>query len=194
MKSKAGTKKIYLVNRDFQLRYSRAAVFVGILSTAMTAILILYPLFVFKILVIPQFVPVPFLMAMGFAALLNMAFIAGAGILLTHRIAGPMYSMVRQMRRISAGIFRSPIALRKNDDLRFLVRNFNDLVDGLVAMGEDDFKKMGDIEKAAQALPSSPEAQALLSAVSLMRTELKRRLDNYPPDFIPAENEREVRR
>jgi hypothetical protein len=151
-------------------------------------------LFVFKILVIPQFVPMPFLLAMGLAALLNMAFIAGAGILLTHRIAGPMYSMVRQMRRVSAGILRSPIVLRKNDDLRFLVRNFNDLINGLVSMGEGDLKKLEAIERASKSLPESSEAKALIDAIALFKEELKRRLDVYPPDYIPTDNEREVRK
>ena len=192
--NKNDNKKIYLVNRDFQLRYSRAAVFVGILSTVMTAVLILYPLFVFKILVIPKFVPLPFLIAMGMAAVLNMAFIAGAGILLTHRIAGPMYSMVRQMRRVASGIYKSPVALRKNDDLRFLVRNFNDLIGSLIGMGEEDLKRTERIEAASSALPESKEKSELLSAIQEMKAEMKRRLDDYPHDFIPAENDREGRK
>ena len=193
MKSKGSNKKIYLVNRDFQLRHSRAAVFVGVLSTILTAVLILYPLFIFKILVIPQFVPLPFMLAMGFAALVNMGFIAGAGILLTHRIAGPMYSMVRQMRRVSAGILRSPVALRKNDDLRFLVRNYNDLINGLVTMGESDLKKIEAIEGIARKFSGSPGFSDLDTAVTELKNELKRRLHNYPNDYIPADNEREVR-
>lgn len=195
MKPSASHKRIFLVNRDFQLRYAKAAVIVGILSTFMTAVLILYPLYVFKILVIPRFLPAPFLIAMAFAAVLNMTFIAAAGVVMTHRIAGPMYSMVRQMRRLSAGIFRSPISLRKNDDLRFLVRNYNDLVDGLVRLTESDVRQIQEIEVAIEHLVNSgaaakdaePKLIEVRQKVADLRLALGRRLDSYPPDFIPAE-------
>ena len=48
-------QRIYLINRDFQLRYTGAAVAVGILSTVFTSFIVLFPLYQFEILKIAQF-------------------------------------------------------------------------------------------------------------------------------------------
>jgi len=140
----APRKKIFLVNRDFQLRYTKIAVIVGLLTTILTSFLILYPMFQFKIIRGISFVPPAFVLAMVVAAVLNFTIIAGLGILITHKLAGPMFSMVRQMRLIKAGRFDAKLIVRKGDDLRYLVRNFNDLVDELVAMTKKDKKVVED--------------------------------------------------
>ena len=106
-------KRLYLVNRDFQLRYSGAAVIVGILSTALTVILILYPLYQFEILRIPRFLPTPILLIMAVAALINVSLVGVLGIFITHRIAGPMYSLVREFRKIEEGTWKVEMRLRR---------------------------------------------------------------------------------
>ncbi len=65
------SKRIYLINRDFQLRYAYAAVFVGLMSTIVTTTVLLYPLYKFEIVRIPQFLPLPIMSAMVAAALIN---------------------------------------------------------------------------------------------------------------------------
>src|SRR4051812_38187621 len=95
-------KRLYLINRDFQLRYTRLAVVVGLVSTALTLFLILFPLFWFRIVRYPNFVPVPFMWAIGVAAVLNVLIVAFLGIVITHRIAGPMFSLVRHIHLLQS--------------------------------------------------------------------------------------------
>ncbi|MCX6129316.1 MAG: hypothetical protein NTX25_09680, partial [Proteobacteria bacterium] len=57
-------QRLILINRDFQFRYTGAAVLVGLLSTTLTCSVILYPLYQFEILRIPRFLPWPILIVM----------------------------------------------------------------------------------------------------------------------------------
>ena len=124
-------KRIYLINRDFQFRYTGAAALVGMLSTALSVLVLLFPLYQFEILKIPVFLPIPILGCMVAAVLTNIFFVAGMGIIVTHRIAGPMYSMVRHFRRIEEGLWHTPMRLRDGDEMKYLMRNFNGMLDGL---------------------------------------------------------------
>ena len=106
-------KSMVLINRDFQFRYAGAAVGVGVLSTVISAVLILYPLYTFEILRIPKFLPLPILISMVVAALLNITLIGLIGVYVTHSIAGPMYSVVREFRRVESGDWTSTMRQRK---------------------------------------------------------------------------------
>lgn len=139
------TKRIYLVNRDFQLRYTKIAVAVGLCSTILTVALILMPLFQLNILRFPNFVPYPFIVAMVAASLINFFIIAAMGILITHRIAGPMFSLVRHIRMMQLGKKFVPLKVRDSDDLKYLVRNFNELLEHLSNQSRRDCAAVDDI-------------------------------------------------
>lgn len=135
-------KKIVLINRDFQLRFTIIAVFLGIISTIFTAVTILYPLYAFEILRIPRFLPPPVLFSMILAMLLNISAIAFFGIFITHRIAGPMFSLVRRLRFGEEGQYRGHVFLRQGDELNYLARNMNAFFDSLVQRTEEDRAKI----------------------------------------------------
>lgn len=175
-------KKIYLVNRDFQLRYAYAAVVVGFLSTIVSVVALLYPLYQFEILRIPRFLPVPILAGMVLMVLINIGIVATLGLFITHRIAGPMYSLVRSFRRIEMGLWAGHMRLRQGDDLRYVVRNFNQMVDGLVQTGRNDVQKLdeliADIEKS-QLQDAGQKAREL-------REMMAARLLEVPMEGLPA--------
>jgi hypothetical protein len=131
-------KKIVLINRDFQFRYTRASVAVGIVSTCLTTLVILYPLYVFKILVVPQFLPWPILAAMIAAAFINIGMLIVFGVVLSHRVAGPLFNLLRQLRRIGLGQFKTEMRVRDGDDLVFVARNVNELSQSLVRLTQQD--------------------------------------------------------
>lgn len=170
MKTEIPTKRIYLVNRDFQFRYTRMGVLAGVVSTAITTLVILYPLFVFKILVIPQFLPMPILLGMLTAAIFNIGIIVLFGILITHRIAGPMFSIVRHLRRIANGQWKTNMRSRPGDELQLIVRNMNELSDALVVVAAKDLEL---VEKASAGSPSG-EAGAALNE---LRERIKSRME-----------------
>lgn len=166
------SKRVFLINRDFQLRYARSAVLVGFFSTILTVVLILFPLFQFQILRFPNFVPFPFVVGMIIAASVNFAMVAWFGILMTHRVAGPMFSLTRQFRIVQNGSYVAEFKVRENDELKFVIRNFNEMIAALHDVTRSDIAKM---DKIVAALSESPATPALADAESL-RADLKARL------------------
>ena len=163
-------KKIILVNRDFQLRYAYAAILVGFASTLLTAFVILVPLYYLGILRFDMPLPTPIIASMVFASIVNIAVIGVFGVYLTHRVAGPMYSLVREMRRVGLGGWGQVLKTRETDDIQFLVRNFNEMTEGLVNMTREDIVLL---DQCAE-LPDDKKSEALSS----LRQRFEARLVN----------------
>lgn len=138
-------KRILLVNRDFQLRYTKAAILVATVSTAATLFLILFPLYYLDVIRFPNFLPTLFLSGIALASVSNFAVIGLFAIHLTHRIAGPMFSLVRQMRLIQSGTWAAQLRVRSGDDIKYLVRNFNEMVDYLLSTSQRDLDQVDSI-------------------------------------------------
>ena len=170
--------RLILINRDFQFRYTGAAVLVGCLSTVLTTLLILYPLYQFEILRIPRFLPVPILCVMGFAGVLNIALVGFMGILLTHRVAGPMYSLVRQFRRVEEGRWYGQMKIRDGDDLRYVVRNFNAMLESINKQASHDFEKLRVIREAlvSDKLGDSEKLSEALHEIKILDERMRSRL------------------
>jgi methyl-accepting chemotaxis protein len=171
------TKRIFLVNRDFQLRYTRAAIGVGILSTTLTAVVILYPLYTFEILRIANFLPLPILLTMVFACLINVGFLGAMGIIVTHKIAGPMYSLVRHIRLVGMGHLTEPMRLRDTDELKFVVRNFNEMVDDLRGVTLTDIKNMDDLIAKIALIKSDEDRRAATQIAEQLRQRMQARVE-----------------
>ncbi len=138
-------KRIYLVNRDFQLRYTGAAMVVGAFSSILTIVVILFPLYQFEILRIPRFLPTPILASMLLAVLVNVIFVGMITVMVTHRIAGPMYGLLRYIRRIQTGKYQAYAKTRDGDELGFIFRNFNDMVSSLIRSARKDIHFLKEI-------------------------------------------------
>ncbi|MFK7873155.1 MAG: hypothetical protein AB8C84_08285 [Oligoflexales bacterium] len=145
-----GAKSLILVDRDFQMRYTRAAIAAGVASTVLTAVLILYPLYKFEILRIPMFLPWPVLAGMSLAVLVNIGVLAMTAVYISHRVAGPMYSLVRELRRLSFENFTGRMKVRDGDELQYVIRNFNETVISLQQMTQADL----DLLVSALELPA----------------------------------------
>jgi len=188
-------QRLILINRDFQLRYTGAAVLVGLLSTALTTSVILFPLFQFEILRIPRFLPMPVLGVMGMAAILNILLVGFMGILITHRLAGPMYSLVRQFRRVEEGRWYGQMKIRDGDDMRYVVRNFNAMLDAINKQTHMDFDKLRHVREllvSDKGSESERIANALLELKSIDE-KMRERLHAESEHDIEAETEHPTR-
>jgi methyl-accepting chemotaxis protein len=172
--SGAPRKRIYLINRDFQLRYTRSAVLVGLLTTVLTILLIIMPLFQLRIVRFPGFLPAPFLIGIAVAALCNFLIIAWLGIFMTHRIAGPMFSLVRHMRQVQAGSLFNDLRQRETDDLRYLVRNYNELIEYLIATARADLERLRTIREKVAAGAGAEAGRLLDEEIVRLETRLKK--------------------
>lgn len=169
-------KRIYLVNRDFQFRYTGAAVLVGLTSTLLTVITILYPLYQFEILRIPKFLPLPILGTMLAAALVNILLVGLMGVIITHKIAGPMYSMVRQFRRVENGQWYGRMHLRPDDEMKYLVRNFNEMLGGIQNLGQSDLDLINQVVSEFDKMGVQGESPARIKLLE-MQARLKGRIE-----------------
>ena len=165
-------KTIYLVNRDFQFRYAYAAVVAGLLTTALSVAIVLTPLYIFGILRIPKFLPTPILMAMGFAVIINILVVGFMAILMTHKIAGPIYSLIRAMRHVELGRWANgSLKVRKGDDLRYVVRNFNSMVESLVVTGKEDLEVVKNAINASSLEQVQKDLQQLKERLEYRTSE-----------------------
>jgi len=154
-------KRILLVNRDFQLRYAGAGLMAGLASTLITAVLIIYPLFAFKIVTISFFLPWPILMAITAAILLNSVIQVMFGILLTHRIAGPIFNLVRQLRLIAHGRWNIKMRQRNLDELGIVVRHLNAMSEELTKAVRQDIGSVEKIQSLLAGLEANPNQLVL---------------------------------
>lgn len=157
-------KKLYLINRHFQFRFMWLAVTVGLFSTVLTTIIILYPLFMFRILRIPEFLPLPILGVMALAALVNIALISYLTITVTHRVVGPLYNLVRNMRRFESPHWSGHIRVREKDELQYVMRTFNSMIDCIIAALNKD------LDALQKSNSSAPEIKTLTASLQ-KRTE-----------------------
>lgn len=173
-------KRILLVNRDLQFRYAKVGLLIGVVSTMLCSLVIFFPLYQFEILRIPRFLPMPILSAMVLAVVLNLALVMFYGLIITHRIAGPMFALSREFADVSQGIFGRTLSSRKNDDLRYLVRCFNDMSASLRNLTHDDVERLTLLLEQAQSLEPSESSQKLAEDMEQFRSEVATRI--YPPD------------
>lgn len=183
MSKPRGAKRLYLINRDFQYRYIRMAVVVGLVSTFLTLFLLLVPLYQFNIIRFPGFLPAPFLWAIVVAAFFNFLIIGALAVLITHRIAGPMFALVRHMRLMQLGRATPHLKLRTSDDLKFVVRHLNDLIDYLHSRAGQD---KSQIEALVALLDAGDHAGAKTLA-ELIARDFEARATFLTSVDIPAE-------
>lgn len=184
----SGRQKIWLVNREFQLRYTWGMVGIAAVTTILTAFIILFPLYLFEIIYSPKFLPAPFLGAIGIALFLNMLIIAATGILATHRVAGPLFRLTREMKKLSEGSLEgSDLNFRLKDELKFVARSYNDLIHGLRSRTEQDLQQLNEIVSSldeAQSSDQPTDQKALLQSahrqILRFESELKNRLYGAP--------------
>lgn len=193
MRQSKRRNKLILINRDFQFRYAGAAIVVGLTSTALTAFLILYPLYKFEILRMAQFVPLPILTVMLVAAIANMTMVGVMAIYITHKIAGPMYRIAKSFRMIEEGHWGVELKTRDSDELGYLVRNFNGMVDGLRRVTASDCSKLEQIcTEMAQTHENSIDSR-IPEALQHLALTMRQRLASYEDHCeSPSDSEKAV--
>jgi len=96
-----------------------------------------------------------------------------AGIVVTHKVSGPIYKMKRQIKDVGRGKLSIPIPLRKGDDLVDLFDAFEFMV---VSLRERQQVEIDKLEKAIAALEPKANAEDLAELKELRR-EMKAALD-----------------
>ncbi|MET0791656.1 MAG: HAMP domain-containing protein [Polyangiaceae bacterium] len=96
-----------------------------------------------------------------------------AGILVTHKVAGPIYKMKRQINDVGEGRLKIPGKLRKGDELVHFFDTFETMVRNLRARQEEEIAKL---EQAITTMEPKAEPGEL-DPLYQLRKEMKAALD-----------------
>lgn len=102
-------------------------------------------------------------------------FIGIAGIIVTHRVAGPIFKMKRHINDVTAGNLSVPSALRKGDELVHFFEAFSDMVKQLRSRQEAEIALLDD---AIEKLEAKAE-ESDLAPLRALRAEMADALE--PP-------------
>jgi len=107
------------------------------------------------------------LVLIGFAVLLGLL-IAAYGIVMTHRIAGPIYKITRHMKDVEAGRLYKLWGLRKGDQLQEFFTAFERMHEAVRSRTKDDMVLLNEliagIEGGAEMQGKVPKIRAALVA------------------------------
>lgn len=99
-----------------------------------------------------------------------------AGIIVTHRVAGPVHKMKRQIRAVGRGHLEIPSKLRRGDELVDFFEAFETMV---VSLRQRQEAEIADLERAIALLAEHASAEAL-APLYRVRDEMKASLDTKP--------------
>jgi nitrogen fixation/metabolism regulation signal transduction histidine kinase len=109
-----------------------------------------------------------------FAALALLVVLIGlAGIVVTHRVAGPIHKMRRQIREVGEGTLRQPTPLRKGDELVDFFAAFETMVKNLRSRQESEIQKIDGVLSGLESRVASEELEPLRR----LRGEMQRSLE-----------------
>ncbi|MFZ9520782.1 MAG: HAMP domain-containing protein [Silvanigrellaceae bacterium] len=149
-------RRNYIVNRDLQFKFAGSALVMGLVCTVSSIAIVLISFYSFGIWQ-GQRLPIPVLVAIGFALIVNLVGIMFASILSTQRIVGPLFNLLRQFQKVSRGDFKAHAKFRTSDEIHYVARRFNEMLERL---DERENEIFAHIEKAAEALESSDAEKA----------------------------------
>ena len=101
-------------------------------------------------------------------------FIGMAGIVVTHKIAGPIFKMKRQIRELGQGKLTMPGKLRKGDELVHFFDAFEETVKSLRERQGTEIKK---VDKIIADLEASGASASALASLKTLRSEMQAELD-----------------
>lgn len=114
----------------------------------------------------------------GFGAVLVFS-VAGVGILITHKIAGPLFNMANIIGRVRDNKLGPSLrALRKGDELQDFYNGIREMHESLRKRVDEDIRVLGTAIKSLEAVePKSPAVEQNLEALRALRRQKEQSLD-----------------
>ena len=154
-REKVSKRRVYLVNKQFQLQWLTELLLLCVCFMVLTAI----TCFAYYTYLVPDSMD-----EIGQKLLLNsllVGYLAGVGVLvysvvrLSHRTAGPMYHFNRIFKEIGKGNLAARVHLRKLDHWREMAQSFNDAMDGVQDRRKNLEEALSDLATAARSASES---------------------------------------
>jgi len=182
-------QRTYLIDKSFQLRY------VGSVLLLSTVITMLLGYFVYdkareateimnitnpELAEMVAWADAKLLIYLGLFVLVQALSVTFVGVMMTHRIAGPVFRLRRNLSDLASGHLKEVGQLRKRDELQALIEPMNDLVNALREEAERD----RDVLDAAVKQLEATGADGLKEVTAKLadhRDRKIRHLDSAPP-------------
>ena len=113
------------------------------------------------------------LLTLASALSLLVLMIGVAGIVVTHKIAGPIFKMKRQLNDLSQGNLKMPSKLRKGDELADFFAAFEQAVSSLRSRQEHEIQKL---DEAISSLETAGVSDDKLRAIRALRDDMQAQL------------------
>jgi methyl-accepting chemotaxis protein len=156
-------RRTYLVNRDLQLKYATSAMVIGLVSTLVSAGMVLWTFYSFNIWQ-GQRLPPPVVAVVGAVLLVNFFALFIVAVVATHKVVGPMFNLLRQFQRLAHADFSAVARFRSSDEMHYVARRFNEMTMMLKVRNDYIF---GQIEEALKSIESGDSGNARRSLVAL---------------------------
>jgi methyl-accepting chemotaxis protein len=172
-------RRTYLVDRSFQLKYTIVLAAWGLGLAVLFGFWVWRAHQQFAAAIAPAGAPpvpraasgVPWvLLAVGAVLAVGLGLV---GFLMSHRIAGPVYVMGRDLRLLAQGHFPGQRSLRRADELKSLFALFRHAVDALRDREEQRTRMLEEVLAAMKR--AEPRAPELGPAIDLLAAEVRDR-------------------
>lgn len=164
-------RRTYLLDRDFQLRYTLAAALLGALCTGCVGLLAWAVHRRAGVLGEPAEVSGATLLLLAGAGALGAGAVLGLfGLLFTHRVAGPVHVMNLYVAALAAGHYPRLRPLRKRDALQAFFARFSEAVERIRAREAEEAEALGRaLTVVGPLLAHEPAARGALEALEGVR-------------------------
>ncbi len=189
-----GHRRHYLVDRGFQLKYAVLMAIAGLVVAAVfglwlhqahaQATALLAPDGETRALV--ERSDRLLLAAFGAIALLLAAALGLLGVVITHRVAGPVFVMGHYLEVLAKGRFPRMRTLRRSDELKAFFRTFIEAVDGMKAREARHAAVLEDaVQRMRAAAARSPELLPAIDALAAAARERRAALAQDDLELTP---------
>ena len=187
-------RRVYLVDRTFQLKYSLMLAAAGLVVPLVfglwmwqahlqtTEILVVDP----ELRPLAQAIDRQLLLVLAGIAVLMSAALGLLGLLVTHRVAGPIFVMGHYMQVLSQGRFPRMRTLRRHDELKSFFHLF---LQAVATLKEREARHAALLEEAAgrmrEAMDRAPELSAAMESLEAAARERRLALAQDDPELTP---------
>jgi hypothetical protein len=129
------------------------------------------------------------LVLIGGVALLMALALGLVGVLITHRVAGPIYVISNYVLALSEGRYPNFRPLRKNDELRTFFDRFRSAVEAMRKRERDEVTVIAECVDRLRATGSGAQTKEIAAALASL-VERKRAFTGQPEAIVEAEEPR----
>ena len=168
------TRRTFLIDRDFQLKYAGLLLFAGVLISLAFAVMTYLAHSdaqrTASLLTGAKAQPMdPFTVVMLAVAVIIAGGAMGlVGLVVTHRIAGPVFVMTHYVTALAKGTFPPIRPLRRNDELKAFFERFQGALESLKARELEEAQAISEALAVFRPLSQTPEVKAAMDKLTAL--------------------------